>query len=251
MEQFRHSPETRTGDTPATLPEPLTSAEEALVGAMKTYALGPDDFTERGRIAKEISDQLVAYGAKEYAVPFRTEAEHLLPPGAFEELATIPKPTTREEYREQAAVALHTGITALHTAVQIRRQGQFISKPDPLYSLRTAWGDISLAKQQASGLNKHVDQKEIVAAPYVSVAESLLGHRRRGLAIGARAVALAFMSESPKLDTSKPNLSFGRRLRSKAKTFIGGIAAVGVGVLAEPRISRLKDSAWALADRML
>lgn len=55
--------------------------------------------------------------------------------------------------------------------------------------------------EHADGLNR-IDQYDINFTARASYAETLAGNKKRGLALGVRAVRLAFWSESPQLDTS-------------------------------------------------
>ncbi len=84
---------------------------------------------------------------------------------------------------------------------------------------------------EASGINVLFDQYEINAARRVAMTESLLGKRKKGLTLGVKAVALAFMSESPRLDKTDHELSLRQIVQAKIKALKGGIGAVGVSIL--------------------
>ena len=60
--------------------------------------------------------------------------------------------------------------------------------------------------KHADGLNR-IDQYDINFTARASYAETLAGNKKRGLALGVRAVRLAFWSESPRLDTTNTSLS--------------------------------------------
>ena len=81
--------------------------------------------------------------------------------------------------------------------------------------------------------------------------ESLYGNRLAGLAIGVKAVYLAFWSESPKMDTGNPNMSFVQRLHAKTKAMYGGLAALGVNVLASPKDNNRRSLGLRLVNKAL
>jgi hypothetical protein len=83
------------------------------------------------------------------------------------------------------------------------------------------------------------------------MAESLVGSRLKGLIIGVIAVGLSLMSESPRIDAHNPVLSREERLRAKRNAFLGGAAAIGVGMLATQKHSRRRDLTLRLIDRAL
>lgn len=218
--------------------------ESALALSTEAYEIAPDNSFEKGRAARDNSaryDRLgMAADAEEWAMmAYQTHDGLVKTEGP-----------TREALRERAVTAMYVGVSGLRKAMVAKRNGQAIDA-SALSFMKQTWSDIAQAKAQAEGINQKVDQYEINAARRVSIAESLLGDRKKGLAIGARAVGLAFMSESPRLDTTNPNLTTIQRLRAKTKALIGSVAAVGVGILATPKPGRRHNTAWSLADRTL
>ena len=85
--------------------------------------------------------------------------------------------------------------------------------------------------KHADGLNR-IDQYDINFTARASYAETLAGNKKRGLAIGIRAVRLAFWSESPRLDTTNTSLSKKERYKTKARALVRGIGALAVGIVA-------------------
>ena len=85
--------------------------------------------------------------------------------------------------------------------------------------------------EHADGLNR-IDQYDINFTARASYAETLAGNKKRGLALGIRAVRLAFWSESPRLDTTNTSLSKKERYKTKARALVRGIGALAVGIVA-------------------
>lgn len=85
--------------------------------------------------------------------------------------------------------------------------------------------------KHADGLNR-IDQYDINFTARASYAETLAGNKKRGLALGVRAVRLTFWSESPQLDTTNTSLSKKERYKTKARALVRGIGALAVGIVA-------------------
>lgn len=86
--------------------------------------------------------------------------------------------------------------------------------------------------EHADGLNRKNDQYDINFTARASYAETLAGNKKRGLALGVRAVRLAFWSESPQLDTTNTSLNKKERYKTKARALVRGIGALAVGIVA-------------------
>ena len=86
--------------------------------------------------------------------------------------------------------------------------------------------------EHADGLKRKIDQYDINFTARASYAETLAGNKKRGLALGVRAVRLAFWSESPRLDTTNTSLSRKERYKTKARALVRGIGALAVGIVA-------------------
>ena len=91
---------------------------------------------------------------------------------------------------------------------------------------------IEESREHATDKNHKIDQYEINFTARTGFAEALAGDTKRGLALGARAAWLAFSSESPKIDTSNPNLSITERFKAKSRAFVRGVGAVAVAAVA-------------------
>lgn len=223
--------------------------EDALAVSTEAYHLAPSNSLEKGRAARDNSARTDRLGRIDEAGQWAQEAFNI-----HDSLVrTMPIPS-REAYRERAVSAMYVGVSGLRKVIGSWLYGlpATVDEDGPLQHMRITWNDIGHAKDQVRrGIDRHVDQYEINAARRVSIAESLVGDRKRGLRIGARAVGLALLSESPRIDTSNPNLSPPQRMRAKIKAFVGGVAAVGVNVLASSHDERRQRAALKLADRTL
>lgn len=87
----------------------------------------------------------------------------------------------------------------------------------------------ALAKE---GENRKIDQYDINFTARTGFAEALAGNKKISLALGARAAWLAFSSESPKIDTSNPNLTAKERFKAKARALMRGVGALAVAAVA-------------------
>lgn len=220
--------------------------EAALTLSTQAYDMAPDNSFEKGRAARDNGARCDRLGRSDEASAWAEEAY-----AVHDGLVQSMEHPTREAYRERSVSAMYVGVSGLRKVMRARREGQAVDTTTPLEAMRQAWSDLKAAKTQAQGVNQNVDQYEVNAARRVSMAESLLGSSKSGLAIGARAIGLAFWSESPRLDTSNPNMTRGKRGKAKVKALLGGLSAVGVGLLAATQTDRGMQLATALADKTL
>ena len=91
---------------------------------------------------------------------------------------------------------------------------------------------IEESREYTTNKNSKIDQYDINFTARTSFAEVLAGNTKRSLALGARAVWLAFWSESPKIDTSNPNLKAKERFKAKSRALVRGIGAFAVAAVA-------------------
>jgi hypothetical protein len=240
---------------------------DALALSTQAYEIAPENSYEKGRAARDNSARYDRLGDEEASERWATEA-YAIHDGLLQETlqqiggltAGSPRQEvirraqlTREAYRERSVSAMYVGVNGLRRSIRdLRARGQHESANDAVNYLRTTWSDLKDAKTLApKHIDGQIDQYEVNAARRVSMAESLFGNHKTGLAVGIRAVKLAFWSESPRLDTANPNMTNKQRLRSKAKAFLGGVAAVGVGILSTRRTDRGMRLAATLADKTL
>lgn len=221
--------------------------DDALQASLEAYSLAPDGSFEKGRAARDSGAHYARLGeikeAKAYAAEGFSLHDQLL-------LAMGEHPS-RESYRERSASGMFLGAIGLREAIQVDKGGKRVTDTQFVDHLRESLLDIRAAKSQSAGINRIVDQYQINATRRVSVGESLYGSRKKGFALGIQAVALATMSESPKLDTTNPNLTTRDILGIKKKGLLGGVAALGVGILASPRQNKRRKLALSIAEKVL
>lgn len=220
--------------------------EAALAISTQAYEMAPDNSFEKGRAARDNGARADRLGRTVDAERWAEEA-YSVHDGLVK---TMPEPT-REAFRERAVSAMYVGVSGLRKVIQAERAGVEIDVTRPIDAMRQTWSDLQAAKAQATGINAKIDQYEINASRRVSMTESLVGKKKLGMTLGVRAVALAFWSESPKLDTANPNLTIKQRAQAKTKALLGGVAAVGVSVLSSLGNNRSRQLALRVVDKTL
>lgn len=212
--------------------------------SLEAYNFAPDSSMEKGRAARDVAARFDRLGYPETAGDFAEEA--------FDIHCTLVERWrySPERFRERGASALYLGVLGLRKTFRNKLVDTEPEVGDNALSMfRQAWDDIHTAKQlRPLGIDRWIDQYQINAVRRVSMAESLLGSKSRGSVLGAGAVALAFMSESPRLSTSTPDMSLMLRLKAKRNALLGGVAALGVSALS---IARKPTLARKVAARVL
>ncbi len=228
----------------------LGEYEAARGQSLEAYNMAPNNSLEKGRAARDISARYDRLGQNDEAERWANEAYDI-----HNALVISTEPPNRDAYRERSTSAMYLGVMGLRKVIKARLEGTDAQPNLTSFvedKMAQSWSDIQTAKRQAtSKIDQKVDQYEINVSRRVSMAESLVGHRNIGLQIGAKAVFLAFASESPRISTSNPELSQQDRLRAKAKALAGGIAALSVGILASPKGNRRQQLAYKIASRTL
>lgn len=220
--------------------------KDALDANITAYNIAPDNSSEKGRAARDAAARYDRLGNTSEAQIWATEGFAI-----HNDIVEADDSPTREAYRERAASALFVGVVGLRSAIHARQSGKAVEDTGFLAYLRSTLADLKAANAQAEGINQQVDQYQINAVRRVSMAESLFGKRKSGGMLGLQAVALAFMSESPKLDTANPTLTLRERLSIKKRGILGGIAALGVAVLASSHNDTAEKFALRVADKTL
>lgn len=221
----------------------------ALTLSRLAHDIAPQGSSEMGRAARDNGARLDRLGRSDEAEQSALEAY-----GIHNHIVEGMDEPTREALRERSVSAMYVGVNGLRKVIGVMRDGRQAEQPlrdAVLDKMRLTLADLDRAKGLASGINQKFDQYEINASRRVSLAESLVGDKKKGLAIGAHAVRFAFISESRRLDTSETGLNTKGRLHAKTKAFIGGVTALGVGVLMTDRPGHRRQLAVKLADRML
>lgn len=181
------------------------------------------DPSEKARMARDVGNAYSHLGNYEEAEKWLTEAVN-----QHETLAE--QEPNRSTLRELGASA------AMLATMQLSRiaSDEFDTPENNTETVETFRYGLEKLKdshEHADGLNR-IDQYDINFTARASYAETLAGNKKRGLALGVRAVRLAFWSESPRLDTTNTSLSKKERYKTKARALVRGIGALAVGIVA-------------------
>ena len=181
------------------------------------------DPSEKARMARDVGNAYSHLGNYEEAEKWLTEAVN-----QHETLAE--QEPNRSTLRELGASA------AMLATMQLSRiaSDEFDTPENNTKTVETFRYGLEKLKdshKHADGLNR-IDQYDINFTARASYAETLAGNKKRGLALGVRAVRLAFWSESPRLDTTNTSLSKKERYKTKARALVRGIGALAVGIVA-------------------
>ncbi len=181
------------------------------------------DPSEKARMARDVGNAYSHLGNYEEAEKWLTEAVN-----QHETLAE--QEPNRSTLRELGASA------AMLATMQLSRiaSDEFDTPKNNTKTVETFRYGLEKLKdshKHADGLNR-IDQYDINFTARASYAETLAGNKKRGLALGVRAVRLAFWSESPRLDTTNTSLSKKERYKTKARALVRGIGALAVGIVA-------------------
>ncbi len=195
--------------------------QTALVLRFKALGVA-DTLSEQGRASRDVGASFDRLGDTTNSGHWAQEAY------LFHDDAVIAKEPGA--LRERAASAMYVGGIALRSAVQLERAGEeHISLAEKgLDYLGKGLENIKEHEREHGGT---IDQYRINMTGRVAIAEGLYGSRKRGLSLGAKAVGLAFLSESAM--TSTYNLAMPREEKRKARINAGmrGIAAIAVSLL--------------------
>ena len=182
------------------------------------------DPSEKARMARDVGNAYSHLGNYEEAEKWLTEAVN-----QHETLAE--QEPNRSTLRELGASA------AMLATMQLSRiaSDEFDTPENNTKTVETFRYGLEKLKdshKHADGLNRKIGQYDINFTARASYAETLAGNKKRGLALGIRAVRLAFWSESPRLDTTNTSLSKKERYKTKARALVRGIGALAVGIVA-------------------
>lgn len=222
---------------------------DALKQNLEAYNIAPTDSTESGRAARDISSQYHRLNRTTEADQWANIAYDI----HTDLILNCTQTVTQEALRERSVSAMNLGVMGLSKVIKARLAGT--RQPDtslPLLRMRQSWLDIQSSKAKTSAkIDRFVDQYEINVSRRVSVAESLIGNKKNGLRIGSKAVALALLSESPRMATSNTDLSFRERSKTKTKALLGGLATLSVNLLSRSQNSNLQYLAYKIADQII
>mgnify|MGYP000645996235 FL=1 len=192
--------------------------------AIMAYNITSDP-SEKARMARDAGNAYRHLGKYEEAEKWLTEAVN-------QHEALAEQEPNRSTLRELGASA------AMLATMQLSRiaSDETFDTPEnntkTVETFRYGLEKLKDSHEHADGLNREIDQYDINFTARASYAETLAGNKKRGLALGIRAVRLAFWSESPRLDTTNTSLSKKERYKTKARALVRGIGALAVGIVA-------------------
>lgn len=183
------------------------------------------DPSERARMARDAGNAYRHLGNYEEAEKWLTEAVN-----QHETLAE--QEPNRSTLRELGASAAMLATMQLSRIASDETSDTPENNTKTVETFRYGLEKLEDSHEHADGLNRGIDQYDINFTARASYAETLAGNKKRGLALGVRAVRLAFWSESPQLDTTNTSLSKKERYKTKARALVRGIGALAVGIVA-------------------
>lgn len=213
--------------------------KQAAILASLAYDLAPDP-SEQARAARDLSTtyrHLNKYDEAEEWVTKAVEQHEALVEEVIKQQESLEDLTEKDKKRRRRVLReLGASVATLGT-LQLQRIAT-----DPSYdnqensqqaaeNLSKGLRYIEDSREHATGKNCRVDQYDINFTARASFAEAMADNTKRSLTLGARAVWLAFWSESPKIDTSNPKLSITERFKAKARALVRGVGAVAVAAV--------------------
>lgn len=191
--------------------------------AIMAYNITSDP-SEKARMARDAGNAYRHLGKYEEAEKWLTEAVN-----QHETLAE--QEPNRSTLRELGASAAMLATMQLSRIASNETFDTPENNTEAVETFRYGLEKLKDSHEHADGLNR-IDQYDINFTARASYAETLAGNKKRGLALGVRAVRLAFWSESPRLDTTNTSLSKKERYKTKARALVRGIGALAVGIVA-------------------
>lgn len=197
----------------------------SLAATLATIAYNAtSDPSEKARMARDVGNAYSHLGNYEKAEKWLTEAVN-----QHETLAE--QEPNRSTLRELGASAAMLATMQLSRIASNETFDTPENNTETVETFRYGLEKLKDSHEHADGLNR-IDQYDINFTARASYAETLAGNKKRGLALGVRAVRLAFWSESPRLDTTNTSLSKKERYKTKARALVRGIGALAVGIVA-------------------
>ena len=192
--------------------------------AIMAYNITSDP-SEKARMARDAGNAYRHLGKYEEAEKWLTEAVN-----QHETLAE--QEPNRSTLRELGASAAMLATMQLSRIASNETFDTPENNTEAVETFRYGLEKLKDSHEHADGLNRKIGQYDINFTARASYAETLAGNKKRGLALGVRAVRLAFWSESPQLDTTNTSLSKKERYKTKARALVRGIGALAVGIIA-------------------
>ena len=198
--------------------------EQAAILASLAYDLAPDQ-SEQARAARDLSTTYRHQGDHDESEKWAAEAVE-------QHEALAEEGENRSTLRELGASVATLGTLQLQRIATDPSYDNQENSQRAAENLSKGLRYIEESRKHATDKNRKIDQYDINFTARTGFAEALAGDTKRSLALGARAVRLAFWSESPKIDTSNPNLTTKERFKAKSRAFVRGVGAVAVAAVA-------------------
>lgn len=197
----------------------------SLAATLATMAYNmTSDPSEKARMARDVGNAYSHLGNYEEAEKWLTEA-------VDQHKTLAEQEPNRSTLRELGASAAMLATMQLSRIASDETFDTPKNNTETVETFRYGLEKLEDSHKHADGLNR-IDQYDINFTARASYAETLAGNKKRGLALGVRAVRLAFWSESPRLDTTNTSLSKKERYKTKARALVRGIGALAVGIVA-------------------
>ncbi len=197
----------------------------SLAATLATMAYNmTSDPSEKARMARDVGNAYSHLGNYEEAEKWLTEA-------VDQHKTLAEQEPNRSTLRELGASAAMLATMQLSRIASDETFDTPKNNTETVETFRYGLEKLEDSHKHADGLNR-IDQYDINFTARASYAETLAGNKKRGLALGVRAVRLAFWSESPQLDTTNTSLSKKERYKTKARALVRGIGALAVGIVA-------------------
>ena len=197
--------------------------EQAAILASLAYNLAPN-LSEQARAARDLSAAYRHQGDYDESEKWATEAVE-------QHKALVEEEENRSTLRELGASVATLGTLQLQRIVTDPSYDNQENSQRAAENLSKGLRYIEESREHAADKNRKIDQYDINFTARTSFAEALAGDTKRSLALGARAVRLAFLSESPKIDTSNPNMAVEERFKAKSRALVRGIGTFAVAAV--------------------
>ena len=214
--------------------------EQAAILASLAYDLAPDP-SEQARAARDLSAAYRHLNKYDEAKEWVTKAikqhralaeEAIKQQEGMEDLTEKDKKRRRRVLRELGASVATLGTLQLQRIATDPSYDNQENSQRAAENLSKGLRYIEESREYTTNKNSKIDQYDINFTARTSFAEALAGNTKRSLALGARAVRLAFLSESPKIDTSNPKLSITERFKAKTRASVRGVGTAAVAAVA-------------------
>lgn len=198
--------------------------EQAAILASLAYNLAPN-LSEQARAARDLSAAYRHQGDYDESEKWATEAVE-------QHKALVEEEENRSTLRELGASVATLGTLQLQLIVTDPSYDNQENSQRATENLSKGLRYIEESRKHATDKDRKIEQYDINFTARTGFAEALAGDTKRSLALGARAVRLAFLPESPKIDTSNPNMAVEERFKAKARALMRGVGAVAVAAVA-------------------